>query len=1153
MNSTPRQLRRTYLVGLALFVVTMLALTSYALWRLRSDAIENGLHVSTLHVRSIENFLTQSLHVTEQIAANLGLTHKAAEDSKRMQETFVTTMRQAPFLRSISLQDSAGKIVSSSNPANVGTQVSTQAYLPPDSGGHEILRIGQPWQGRDFADGKVTTPQSPAQADAQTFIPVARAMSGSGPGHTILIAINPDYFVNQMSESLAAQAGQVEVLRYDGVLMMSTEAKARAGASLAQVVQNLQLMNAESGAFEESTAGAPSGLTAFRTSVLYPLVVITRLDREDALRQWQIEVKTLVGVLVPTLLGVFLMGSLSYSRQREAAAQRELAQRARDDALNRLKRIASRVPGVLFEFRLRPDGSASFPYASDAILAMYGNRISPEDIKNDASDLFELIYAEDLPGLLASIRDSANQLALWQYEYRISLQDGVIRWLHGSSIPEQEADGSILWHGFISDITERKFAESAMNELNRDFVSFLENTSDFIYFKDKDSRFRFASQTLANITGHASWRAMIGKNDSEVFPAETAKIYQDEEVPIFRDGKPLLNKVDPYFDEFGNKGWVSTNKWPLVDENGKILGLFGISRDITAHKQNEAKLELAASVFHNSREGIMITETDGTIIDVNEAFSLITGYSREEIVGQNPRVLGSGRQTTTYYAAMWEGLKTRGHWYGEVWNRRKNGEVYAEMQTISTVYDIEGKPQRYVSLFSDISAAKEHELQLEHIAHYDTLTNLPNRSLLADRLAQSMAQSLRRGKKLAVVFLDLDGFKLVNDKHGHEAGDQLLMTVSARMKQALREGDTLARIGGDEFVAVLVDMSDATECLPILRRLLDAAAQPMPFGDGLVQVSASLGVTFYPQFDEIDADQLQRQADQAMYQAKVMGKNRYHFFDAEHDRNVRGHHESLEHIRNALLQDEFVLYYQPKVNMRTGKVIGAEALIRWRHPKRGLLAPGLFLPAIENHALAIDVGEWVIRTALTQIQDWRQAGLDLPVSVNVGARQLQQHDFVARLELLLNERPDRRIGDLELEVLETSALEDISGVSRLIEACRALGVLFALDDFGTGYSSLTYLKRLPVALLKIDQSFVKDMLEDVDNLAILKATIGLAKAFHREVIAEGVETVEHGTNLLQMGCELAQGYGIARPMPASDMPAWVHAWKPDAAWSGCQP
>ncbi len=565
-------------------------------------------------------------------------------------------------------------------------------------------------------------------------------------------------------------------------------------------------------------------------------------------------------------------------------------------------------------------------------------------------------------------------------------------------------------------------------------------------------------------------------------------------------------------------------------------------------KQNEVNLQLAANVFTFAREGITITAADGTILDVNAAFTRITGYTRDEVLGQNPRILSSGRQGREFYVAMWHSLREKGHWYGEIWNRRKNGEVYAEMLTISAVQDAQGVTAQYVALFSDITTAKEHQKQLEHIAHYDSLTSLPNRVVLADRLHQAMSQALRRKQRLAVVFLDLDGFKAVNDKHGHETGDQLLIALADRLKQALREGDTLARLGGDEFVAVLLDLDDAADSLPMLARLLSAAAQPVHVDNLTLQVSASLGVTFYPQSEEVDADQLLRQSDQAMYQAKLAGKNRFHIFDAEQDRSVRGHHESVERIQSALKAGEFELHYQPKVNMRSGLVVGVEALIRWQHPQRGLLAPAAFLPVIEGHPLAVEVGAWVIDTALSQIERWRADGLEMPVSVNVGARQLQELSFVTRLRSMLERHPSISPGDLELEVLETSALEDVARVSQVIEACREIGVMFSLDDFGTGYSSLIYLKRLQVGQLKIDQSFVRDMLDDPDDLAILEGVIGLAAAFGRKVIAEGVETVECGSMLLQLGCELAQGYGIARPMPASALPAWVAAWRPDPAW-----
>ncbi|HUV70882.1 MAG TPA: EAL domain-containing protein, partial [Terracidiphilus sp.] len=498
---------------------------------------------------------------------------------------------------------------------------------------------------------------------------------------------------------------------------------------------------------------------------------------------------------------------------------------------------------------------------------------------------------------------------------------------------------------------------------------------------------------------------------------------------------------------------------------------------------------------------------------------------------------------------MWRALLQDGHWSGEIWNRTKGGDVIAEMLTINAVRDAGGNLLQYVSLFSDITEIKKHAQQLEHLTHYDMLTSLPNRTLLADRLNQAMALAKRRKQIVAVAYLDLDGFKEINDSHGHDAGDRLLTSLAFDMKRALRAGDTLARLGGDEFVAVMVDLDSKEARVPVLALLLEAAAKQVQVGDLSLCVSASIGVTFYPQPEEVDADLLLRQADQAMYQAKLAGGNRYHIFNPDHDQTVRGRHENLEHIRRALAERNFVLYYQPKVNMRTGKVVGAEALIRWKHPERGLLPPGLFLPVIEDHPLAIEIGEWVIESVLAQMECWNAAGIELPVSVNVSAIQLQRPDFADRLSSLLAAHPSLKPFSLEIEVVETSALQDVAQTSQVLAACQSIGVSFALDDFGTGYSSLTYLKRLPASILKIDQSFVSDMLDDPENLNILEGILGLASAFHRQVIAEGVETVEHGSMLLRLGCELAQGYGIARPMPAGDLPGWLSAWRPDPHWA----
>ncbi|MBU6466478.1 MAG: EAL domain-containing protein, partial [Burkholderiales bacterium] len=450
--------------------------------------------------------------------------------------------------------------------------------------------------------------------------------------------------------------------------------------------------------------------------------------------------------------------------------------------------------------------------------------------------------------------------------------------------------------------------------------------------------------------------------------------------------------------------------------------------------------------------------------------------------------------------------------------------------------------QHYVAVFSDVTQARETEQRLEGLAHFDVLTELPNRVLMFDRLRQCMARCQRRSSYLAVALLDLDGFKAINDRYGHATGDQLLIALARRMAEALREGDTLARIGGDEFVVVMADLEQPQDFSPVVERLLHAASEPVPLGRDTLQVSASIGVTLYPR-DAVDAEQLLRHADHAMYQAKQAGKNRLAIFDVAHDAAQASQRQNLQDIRTALERSEFELHYQPKVNLHTGEVVGAEALIRWQHPERGLLAPALFLPAIENHILDTFVGEWVIATALAQMSRWHAEGLRLKVSVNVGAYQLLGDGFAERLEQLLHTQPDVAPECLELEILESSALADMAKISHLMRRCQAMGVRFALDDFGTGFSSLTYMRRLPAQVIKIDQSFVRGILGDADDIYIVQGVIGLAKAFRREVIAEGVETMEHGDVLLSLGCELAQGYGIARPMPASAVPEWTRTWR----------
>lgn len=562
---------------------------------------------------------------------------------------------------------------------------------------------------------------------------------------------------------------------------------------------------------------------------------------------------------------------------------------------------------------------------------------------------------------------------------------------------------------------------------------------------------------------------------------------------------------------------------------------------------NAERLSLSASVFEHTRDAIFIADLDARMIEANPAFIEITGYAREEVTGQSIYELLAPEHELGNFDELWGAVEKNGIWRGETWLEGKRGAVFAVWLDIFAVRDEHHAVNRYVGVFSDITPLMEQQLKLEHMAYHDALTQLPNRALFSDRLQQALAQIERRGEALAVCYLDLDGFKPINDTMGHDAGDQLLIQLAQRVRSSLRAGDTVARLGGDEFALLLCGLQSAEEAGQTLGRMLNIISAPYSIGEASVVVSASAGLTISPP-DEANPDILLRHADQAMYLAKLSGKNRYHLFDPEHDRQTREQHEALAAIKQGLDRGEFLLYYQPKVNMRLGEVIGMEALIRWQHPELGLLAPSSFLPVVENSDLSIEIGEWVIHTALNQIRLWQAAGLTMAVSVNITAHHLTQADFAQRLAERLAEFPEVSPSLLELEITESAALEDIASISQLIEECHQLGVTFALDDFGAGYSSLTYLRRLPVDILKIDQSFVRDMLRDPDDMSIVAGVISLSLEFRRRVIAEGVETVEHGIKLLAMNCEFAQGYGIARPMPADTIAAWVAAYRPDISW-----
>jgi diguanylate cyclase (GGDEF)-like protein/PAS domain S-box-containing protein len=830
-----------------------------------------------------------------------------------------------------------------------------------------------------------------------------------------------------------------------------------------------------------------------------------------------------------------LIGVLGIARDITQRAWAEQAQRESEEKLRTL--IAAMPDSVQFK-----DAGGRWLAFNGVAQAAFGLEGADCHGRSDA----ELAEIADPMFKNALLQCHATDEVVWQagttsrVEEIIPQPDGTSLFFDVIKVPLLYPNGNRKGLVIIGrDMTERRRAELALEDNLRFAKQLIEVIPSPVFYKDHEGRYLGCNEAYEQFIGKRR-EEIVGKTPHDIAPKALADRYLAADRNLFEHPGTQVYEAAVHAAD-GSDRDVVFHKATFTRADGRIGGLVGVILDVTERKKTEDSLRLAASVFANSLEGIVITDAEARIVDVNEGFTSITGYSRDEVLGKNPKLLSAGRQDPLFYHEMWRTLRAFGAWRGEIWNRRKSGEVYAEMLSVAEVRDQTGRLQNYVGVFTDISRHKEHEAELDRIAHYDTLTGVPNRRLLADRMNQDIARARRTGKPMAVCYLDLDGFKPINDRFGHDAGDQLLINVSRSLQSALRAGDTVARLGGDEFVLLLNDLEQARECFNILDRVLLAVGEPTTIGEAQVSMSASVGVTLFPQ-DDADADTLLRHCDQAMYQAKEAGKNRYHLFDPENDRKTKARRESLQRLAEAFENEEFTLHYQPKVDLSTRQVVGAEALLRWRHPQRGLLAPAEFLDVLAGTHLDVALGEWVIAAVLRQIDAWRASGHKLRVSANISAYHLQRPDFAQRLQLALARHPRAVADDLELEILESAAIGDMEHASHTLEAGIAMGVHFSLDDFGTGYSSLTYFRRLPVETLKIDQTFVRDMLDDAEARRIVESVVRLALGFNRSVIAEGVETEAHGELLVQLGCNFGQGYGIAAPMPPENLPDWIVGW-----------
>ncbi|PKM44670.1 MAG: hypothetical protein CVV05_08920 [Gammaproteobacteria bacterium HGW-Gammaproteobacteria-1] len=558
---------------------------------------------------------------------------------------------------------------------------------------------------------------------------------------------------------------------------------------------------------------------------------------------------------------------------------------------------------------------------------------------------------------------------------------------------------------------------------------------------------------------------------------------------------------------------------------------------VHARRQADEQLRMAALVFDNSRELIVITDADAHIVSVNRAFTKVTGYGADEVIGQHIRAIKSGRQEQPFYEELWRSVTETGYWQGELWNRRKSGELYPALASISAVHDAQGKVSCYISVSTDITEYKQAEDRIRYLAYYDPLTELPNRTLLRDRAEQALNQAERARAEAALLFLDLDHFKTINDSLGHLSGDALLQEVTQRIHAALRHTDTVGRLGGDEFLIVLSGSNAASAAL-VAHNLISRISQPIVTGGHTLTVTASIGIALYPT-DGRDFDELHKNADIAMYKAKELGRNRYHFFTPELN-NAAMERLTLENaLRRALDNDQFTLHYQPQIDLASGQVIGVEALLRWTHPQLGAVSPARFIPVAEESGLIGRIGDWVLHEACRQNKAWQDEGLPpMVVAVNVSARQFSLGDIRTLVQQALD-GSGLEAGYLEVEITESLLAQDMENTLAVLNHIRTLGVQIAVDDFGTGYSSLAYLKRFPLHKLKLDQSFVRDLVQDADDRAIASGVVNLGHSLGLVVIAEGVESEAQFDILRRLGCDEVQGYLFSRPLPAADLAAWL--------------
>lgn len=715
-----------------------------------------------------------------------------------------------------------------------------------------------------------------------------------------------------------------------------------------------------------------------------------------------------------------------------------------------------------------------------------------------------------------------------EFEYRALRIDGEIVWIRDAVALLKDADGQPTdMIGYFLDVTQQKEFEAALRASEAQYRAVIETSGDGFWLIDARGFLLETNAAYSRISGY-SLDELVGMHISQIEAEESAQETAAHIEKIIREGSDL----------FETRHRTKSGKTLHIEVSVSYSALgggrfFSFLRDISERKRTEAELHLVAQVFKNTSEGIVITNPKGTIVDVNDAYCRIMGYEREEMIGANPKKVSSGRHDRTFFEQMWCSLEEEGFWVGEVWDRRKNGEIFPKWLTINAVYSPTGELTHYVGTFSDISTLKQVEEQLQHLAYHDALTELPNRILFQDRLTQELAIGRRYQQRIAVLFMDLDRFKLVNDTMGHSAGDELLIQVAQRLRKMLRENDTVARLGGDEFTLIARDVTSIEAVASLANRIIRILSRPFTIMGKEVRVGSTIGISIFPD-DGLDFETLTKHADAAMYEAKNAGRGQYRFYASIMDERAHRRLSMESELYHALEKQQFVVYLQPQMTTDGLRLIGAEALVRWQHPEYGLVAPNEFISLAEETGLILPIGQWVIETVCAQISDWLERKFIVPsIAINISARQFHQEDLICQITSTVEESGVSKRA-LEFEITETVAMTEADRAEIQLKSLYDSGYSVAIDDFGTGYSSLNYLKRFPVSKLKIDRTFIKDTPDDANDTAIVHAMIQIAHTLDIKVVAEGVETERQRHFLAEHGCDFIQGYLIGYPMPMTE-------------------